>query len=42
MMETDDAKPKKKGLVVICLLYAIVSLLMVAGVVAMAKYMDQN
>jgi hypothetical protein len=41
-METPEANRKKRSLVVVCLVYAIVSLLMVAGVVAMAKYMDQS
>ena len=41
-MESNETKQKKRSLVVACLLYAMVSLWMVAGVMAMAKYMDQN
>lgn len=40
-MEPKEAR-KSRSFVFVCILYAVLSLLMVAGVMAMAKYMGQN
>jgi hypothetical protein len=41
-MEPRGVQPKKRKLTAVYILYVVLSLLMVAGVLAMAKYMDQN